>query len=267
VKSPLRRRSSAQPDALARSPFSPPSQKRCPTAFHLFPNAREVALTLSDKELFLANTIRRVDVLRLVRLPSAPADKAAARAALAGVTRLEVHGVFNERAQLEAALRHLPGLREVALMGCGSAIEHPDEADELSEALVAALAWRPSIESLEWEVYGWLRMGLAGEGAQGHRGLMRNPPAPPGGRRSDGRGLGSTANAELLHALTPRAMCRSNRFGGAHVRACSVPGSCCPTPNTACPQPRISSCPPPNPQVCSSLSRRRLGAWPPRFRR
>jgi hypothetical protein len=190
---------------LPRIPRLPDSQKRCPTAFQLFPNAREVVLVASDWE---TRTIRRVEVAGVFRPPSAPGDAAAARAALAGVTRLEVLGDCNERAQLAAALAHLPGLRAASLV-CGvevQPLEAPpgeappgeappleadelgaddlsdafgelghfghfvDECDDLGVDLVAVLAGCPSIESLEWEVEGKAStgaLGLRGRGASG----------------------------------------------------------------------------------------------------
>jgi hypothetical protein len=170
----------APPNASPALP-RPPSQKRCPTAFQLFPNARTIVLTpcdlvestgatrrvveddsaeedsprsslpggLADAD----GTWRRVHIPALFRPPSAPADAAAARAALAGVTRLEVCGVL-EPAQLADALRHLPGLRAVALR-CGCVIVQIGGHNELAEDLVAALAGCPGIESLEWRVDGY----------------------------------------------------------------------------------------------------------------
>jgi hypothetical protein len=155
-----------------------------------------------------AGTIHRVEVAGVFRLPSAPADAAAARAALAGVTRLEVRGRRVERAQLAAALAHLPGLRALSLV-CAFEVGPPreadvlgadelmsddddelagyvDEYDDLGIDLVAALARCPSIESLEWEIDGRKPTGALGSGAGeggasdalmggGRRGLKGHP--------------------------------------------------------------------------------------------
>jgi hypothetical protein len=91
------------------------------------------------------------------RLPRAPIDAAAARAALAGVTRLEVRG-YLERAQLTAALLHLPGLRAVSLL-CDCELRQPGEADEIGDDLVATLAACPALESLQWQVDGCMPEG------------------------------------------------------------------------------------------------------------
>jgi hypothetical protein len=159
----------------------------------------------------LTRAIRRVHVLRLARLPRAPADAAAARAALAGVTRLEMDGRCVERVQLEAALRHLPGLRQVALR-CHPLIYHPLDVEEISEGFVAALARCPSIESLEWKVCGY----VSGLGAPGSRG---------GGRRALERAAtrGAKGNARVAPralgrcALVPWALCASTVFGRVHA--------------------------------------------------
>jgi hypothetical protein len=87
-------------------------------------------------------------------LPSALADAAAARAVLAGVTRLEMRGRLDECAQLAAALRHLPGLRAVSLTG-NCVIKQQRDVDGLGEDFVATLAGCPAIDSLEWKFYGW----------------------------------------------------------------------------------------------------------------
>jgi hypothetical protein len=106
---------------------------------------------------------RRVDVLRVFRLPSPPADAAAARAALAGVTRLELRG-FVERGQLADALLRLPGLREVSLRCQFESPQRPTH--ELGEDLVAALAGCPSIQSLEWRAEEcWPAGALGSKGA------------------------------------------------------------------------------------------------------
>jgi hypothetical protein len=170
-----------------RCPRPPPApQKRCPTAFQLFPNAREVVLTPSDVESS-TEVIRRADVLDVFRPPTAPADAAAARAALAGVTRLEMRGSYVERGELAAALLHLPGLREVSL-SFESEIGQLLEADELGDDLVATLAACPAIESLEWEVVGCWPSGAPGsrERARARAGVLAR--ATPGRRRGAGGG-------------------------------------------------------------------------------
>jgi hypothetical protein len=146
---------------------------------------REVVLTLYNVHVS-KGTIRRVDVAGIFRPPAAPADAAAAAAALAGVTHLEIRGRDVERGDLAAALLHLPGLREVSL-SFASEVGGEREADELGADLVAALAACPSIESLKWEVTGWLPSGALGPrggrawglGALGGprgRGASRRPP-------------------------------------------------------------------------------------------
>jgi hypothetical protein len=135
----------------SRAPPPPPPQKDCPTAFQLFPNARDVVLVACDVE-GATHATRHLDVPDLFFPPSAPADAAAARAALAGVTRLEVRGPYVFCGQLEDALEHLPGLRAVTLaFSCES--RHPSEDGDRCDNLVAALAARPSIESLHWTTH------------------------------------------------------------------------------------------------------------------
>jgi hypothetical protein len=145
--------------------------------------------------------VQRVEVADVFRPPTAPADAAAARAALAGVTRLEIRGHHNEPEQLAAALAHLPRLRAAAL-ACDFEVGPPreapprgadelgadelsddadelghfaDEYDDLGADLVAVLAGCPSIESLDWEVTGRKPTGALGVPGGG-------------GGRSDGRG-------------------------------------------------------------------------------
>jgi hypothetical protein len=105
-------------------------------------------------------TLQRLDVPGLFRLPSVPAEAAAARAVLAGVTRLEVCDGIVEPAQLSAALLCLRGLRAVSLLCCGWDREQWT-AGELGADLVAALAWCPQLESLEWDVE-WREEGTHG---------------------------------------------------------------------------------------------------------
>jgi hypothetical protein len=149
------------PTLRAAPPFA--LQKRWPTSFQLFPNAREVVLDPSQR-LRLAGggvveeayapevPLRYADVLDVVfRLPSAPAEAAAARAALAGVTRLEVQGGALDPRQLPAALLHLPGLRAVSLK-CGNVVQDEQEAKYLGMYLACTLCTCQSLESLEWRV-------------------------------------------------------------------------------------------------------------------
>jgi hypothetical protein len=173
--------------ALGRNDSStlprPLSQKRCPTAFQLFPNAREIVLRPCERT---ATRDRwRLEVADAFRLPSKPADAAAARAALAGVTRLEVRGGGVEHAHLAAALLHLPGLRAVTL-SCeywavsqdelaASEDDSSSEDIELSADLVAVLAACPSIESLDWNVAGWVSGGAWGGRRTG--GVLGGVPA------------------------------------------------------------------------------------------
>jgi hypothetical protein len=140
----------------------PPTQKRRPTSFQLFPNAREVVLQPWDSvypkkgesvELHL-------QVLGVFRLPGAPADAAAARAALAGVTRLEMAKGVLDPTGLAAALLHLPRLRAVSLL-CADCSECGSDA--VGADLVAALAGCPRLESLEWDL-----QGRSATGAPGH---------------------------------------------------------------------------------------------------
>jgi hypothetical protein len=145
-------------ETLLRNP-SPSPQKRCPTAFHLFPNAREVVLEALVRPHLaggvaaassLEAPMQRVEVLDALRLPVAPAEAAAARAALAGVTRLEVCNGHLERTMLAAALLCLPGLREVSLLDCVLWWEGElRTVDQAGSDLVAALSWCPRLESLE----------------------------------------------------------------------------------------------------------------------
>jgi hypothetical protein len=110
-------------------------------------------------------TLQHVDVLDLLRLPGAPADVAAARAALAGVTRLEVRGGAIERSQLSAALLCLRGLRAVSLLACEwDGGQRP--AGQPGSDAVAALAWCPRLESLEWDVRAQDPRGAYGSGAR-----------------------------------------------------------------------------------------------------
>jgi hypothetical protein len=153
--------------------LSPP-QKRRPTDLQLFPNAREVVL--KAREVVSMTKARRfklrLAVLGVFRLPGAPADAAAARAALAGVTRLGLDGLFKP-SELAAAVLHLPGLRAVSLVcnGCGVGAcgadrryAQADGADALASDLLAALAGCPRLESLEWDLQGWHPEGAAGSG-------------------------------------------------------------------------------------------------------
>jgi hypothetical protein len=146
-----------------------------------------------DRRVKGPSVFRRVEVAGVFRPPSAPGDAAAARAALTGVTRLELRGRFNECAQLAAALAHLPGLRAASLV-CGVEVQPPREAPpreadeigagELSDDddelggyvgeygqlgidLAAMLAGCPSIESLEWDIEGSKPAGALG--SQGGR--------------------------------------------------------------------------------------------------
>jgi hypothetical protein len=137
---------STPPTAAAKgdqspAPPHPCSQERRPTPFQLFPNAREVVLKACD------------EVLGIFRLPNTPADAAAARAALAGVTRLEASDGLLEPAQLAAALLHLPGLRAVSLTGTDC--DAGWRADAFGRDLVVALAGCPRLESLEWSLEDW----------------------------------------------------------------------------------------------------------------
>jgi hypothetical protein len=152
-------------EAPPRAP-SPPRypQKRQPTSFQLFPNARELVLRMCelvypDGARSLASIRQlRLKVPRVFRLPGAPAEAAAARAALAGVTRLEVSGGVLDPAHLAAVLRRLPGLRALALAcedWCNEEREEEDGQawpDALGLDLVAALAGCPRLESLEWDL-------------------------------------------------------------------------------------------------------------------
>jgi hypothetical protein len=143
---------------------SPPSrQKRRPTSFQLFPNARELELmTLGyvygeDGKPFEMN----LDLPRVFRLPAAPADAAAARAALAGLTRLALWGGMLDPGQLAAALLLLPGLRGLQLM-CEEWEIGRRGADALGSDLLAALAGCPRLESLDWDLKGWPFQGAPG---------------------------------------------------------------------------------------------------------
>jgi hypothetical protein len=151
-------------------PCTPPCpQKGCPTSFQMFPNAREIELQPRDKvhpkegeSLEL-----RLDVPGLFRPPGAPADAAAARAALAGVTRLEVLSDTLEPAELAAALLHLPGLRAVSLLACDELEVGERGVDAFGSDLLAALAGCPRLESLEWDLAGWLKKGAPGSSCTG----------------------------------------------------------------------------------------------------
>jgi hypothetical protein len=138
-------------------PSPHPPQTARPTSFQLFPNAREVELQPREWVYPEGNLPfkLRLDVPAVFRLPEAPADAAAARAALAGVTRLEVLGGVLDPEQLAAVLLHLPGLRAVSLV-CNecSIVEGGAVAD-----WAAALASCPRLESLEWYLTGWLPAG------------------------------------------------------------------------------------------------------------
>jgi hypothetical protein len=111
----------------------------------------------------------RLDVPGVFRLPSAPAKEAAARAALAGVTRLGMLGDMLDPSQLAAALLHLPGLRAVSL-ACGDCIADPEL---FGLGLVDALAACPWLESLEWEPEGPPQSGAQGSGLAIVHGMMR----------------------------------------------------------------------------------------------
>jgi hypothetical protein len=106
-----------------------------------------------------------LDVPRAFHLPRARADAAAARAALAGVTRLEVSGGEPDAAQLAAAVLRLPGLRAVSLVHDECDVgERGDDAlyvgpGALGSDLLDALAGCPRLESLEWDLRGWLSNG------------------------------------------------------------------------------------------------------------
>jgi hypothetical protein len=152
-----------------------PAQKRTPTSFQLFPNAREIVLRPYE-EAPPGNALR-LDVPGAFRLPDAPAEAAAARAALAGVTRLEVLDGLFRPGQLAAALLHLPGLRAVMLKCQGSEEIGECGADALALNLVAALAMCPRLESLEWNLTGWPPTGASGSGWRPCRDERR-----PGGR-------------------------------------------------------------------------------------
>jgi hypothetical protein len=121
-----------------------------------------------------------LEVPALFRLPGAPADAAAARAALAGVTRLEAPDGLLEPAQLAAALLHLPGLRDLSLT-CDDCAIGERGAAALGSDLVAVLAACPGLESLEWDLEGWCPEGASGWGCWQ--------------RRRDGQALG----ASLFH--------------------------------------------------------------------
>jgi hypothetical protein len=207
----------------SRRAGSPSPQKRCPTAFQLFPNAREVVLVAADWD-HRRDAVRRVDVLDVFRPPSAPADAAAARAALAGVTRLEMtRGRRVKRVQLADALMHLPGLREVSL-ACEFKPKHPRGPEGLAEGLVATLAWRPSLESLEWDV-------TAGgpAGALGSRGGRRSlGQAGPRGPREP---LVARQRAFGRNALMPWALCGVSGLGCMSRECASAPFL--PSPNLA----------------------------------
>jgi hypothetical protein len=192
--------------ALAR----PPPQKSCPTAFQLFPNARTIVLVPSGVD-YPTDSTWHVEVLDVFRPPRAPADAAAARAALAGVTRLEVRNGFLEPAQLAAALLHLRGLREASL-ACFCEVAACDAA-EAGECLVAALAGCPGLESLEWRISGEESQGAQGLGA-GRRtpGRLR---APTVWRGAAGPAAGC-AGAHRRRLKEAKSAC-----GCAHARACS----------------------------------------------
>jgi hypothetical protein len=146
-------------------------QKRLPTSFHLFPNAREVVLkpfdTVYRKKAPASYVSLHLDVPALFRLPAAPADAAAARAALAGMTLLGVLGGEPDPGLLAAALLHLPGLRAVEL-SCGEcdAFEFGGP-DALGSRLVDVLAGCPRLESLKWNLGGLHLAEHRGHGCAG----------------------------------------------------------------------------------------------------
>jgi hypothetical protein len=267
-------------------PRRPDSQKRCPTAFQLFPNAREVMLVASDVH-YQSRTIRRVEVAGIFRPPSSPADAAAASAALAGVTRLEIRGRRVERQQLAAALAHLPGLRAASLV-CAFEVGPPREADELAGGaadelmsddsdelggfadeyddlgvdLVAMLAVCPLIESLHWEIERRKPTGALGPRGRGGIG------------RSDGWGAEGSQGPPLFD---PMVLGRSavmlcfvgeQVWGGACARMQQAsPARVCASVSTGLPPITATLTAPLNPQVQASLLCRRLRGSPPRCRR
>jgi hypothetical protein len=231
----------------------PPPQKRCPTAFQQFPNAREVVL--ASDAYASAGTIPRVEVLDVFRLPRAPADAAAARATLAGVTRLEVRSGL-ERVQLAAALLHLPGLRAVSLL-CDCELGQPREVDETGDDLVATLAGCPALESLEWEVDGW----LPAAGAFGSRGKQRRTLGWAGPR-----------GFKAPPYLAPRVLGVNSRAVGALLRGNGIGHweQARPRTQQASKQQTFSqsrACPCPNVQMSICVFRRSSMASPPRCRR
>jgi hypothetical protein len=170
-------------------------------------------------------TVQRVEVAEVFRPPSAPADAAAAHAALAGVTRFQIRGCCLGRGQLAAALAHLPGLRAASLV-CGFEVEPPREADELAGSAVdehdklgndavAALAGCPSIGSLEWVVDGKHPTGASG--IMGGRRTFRG-----GGRRVLRTASGCPNGAGPARPRSVGALW-GNRFRAAHAHACSAP--------------------------------------------
>jgi hypothetical protein len=156
-------------------------QKSCPTSFQLFPNVRDVVLVPSQRLRLAGGAVEveaatdepdsnpeaapqqvEVDVLAVFLLPDAPANAAAARAALAGVTRLAVRGGVVESAALAAALASLPGLRAVSLLDCecGPRLWWPGGHP------AAALECCPRLESLDWDVWQRHPRGAYGSGAR-----------------------------------------------------------------------------------------------------
>jgi hypothetical protein len=235
--------------ALAR----PTPQKRCPTAFQLFPNAREVVL-VAPKDDNVCGATRPIDVPRVFRLPSAPADAAAARAALAGVTRLELRGERFDQAQLAAALLQLPGLRAV-VCGCEMGAWRPEVA--------AALAGCPGLESLEWRVTGQESQGAQGLDVGADEGADRVAGAHESRRplhRHVSRELGALADVHAcVHAaVQPQSVHAAFRAPELRLGHCLARLACNPRPRR----------PLPNPQSTNSISTSHaLRASTPRCRR
>jgi hypothetical protein len=272
-------------DPLAMLPHPTP-QKRRPTSFQLFPNAREVVLVprqrlrtwsggvvqvVDENEMCAPPepAVHRMDVPGLFRLPSSPADVAAARAVLAGVTRLDVRCAIIEPAQLSTALLCLRGLRAVSLLQCRSEMEQG--AEELGADLVAALAWCPQLESLEWDVWWWYPRGAwvqgRGDGhwdgreravfawsAEGHLFCCLRAAAPKLSRTKGPhlRGGGALHGNEVGRAY-PQAR---SHFGCTSLASSFLP---------ALTQPIALPCPShPPPKVVGDVCCRRLGAFAPR---
>jgi hypothetical protein len=144
-----------------------PPQKRQPTSFQLFPNAREIVIEGWDK-LDLDRSEQSLLVPGIFRLPGAPDEAAAARAALAGVTRLEMLHFVPEPEDLAAALLLLPGLRAMEL-ACDGVGFGKRGAQAFGSDLLAALAGCSQLESLEWDLSGWNIEGASGSGGRGPR--------------------------------------------------------------------------------------------------